>query len=166
MENARWWHLVSGALTDVGEPRPDVVMDRLRQLSPAEIVEFARLFSDVLDMAYLEPLWTAAGLIEGGCGDDGFRDFRAGLILQGRAAFSAAVDDPDSLADLPLVRRMAEGSGRLGCAALLAAPRTAYRELTGDVEAFDAAMAPPVHPPSPPRGGPRALPRLTALFPD
>ncbi|MFI5908616.1 DUF4240 domain-containing protein [Dactylosporangium sp. NPDC051541] len=94
------------------------------------------------------------------------RDFRAGLVLQGRAAFSAAVDDADSLADLPVVRRMADGAGWLGCEALLYAPRTAYRQVTGDVDAFDTAMAPYARPPAPPRGEPRDLPRLTAMFPD
>jgi hypothetical protein len=60
-------------------------------------------------------LWAAAYLIEGGC-DDGFMDFRAGLMLQGRTAFEAAVADPDSLAGLPVVQRMATtGKGRLGC---------------------------------------------------
>ncbi|XVS68245.1 DUF4240 domain-containing protein [Actinosynnema sp. CA-299493] len=31
-------------------------------------------------------------------------DFRDGLVLQGRDVFTRAVDDPDTLADLPLSR--------------------------------------------------------------
>ncbi|MFI0445410.1 DUF4240 domain-containing protein [Actinomadura sp. 6N118] len=38
-----------------------------------------RLATGVTDYAYRHPLWNAAYLIEGGCGDDGFMDFRDGL---------------------------------------------------------------------------------------
>lgn len=35
-------------------------------------------------------------------------DFRDGLILPGRDVFTRAVDDPDTLADVPVVRVMAD----------------------------------------------------------
>ena len=41
-------------------------------------------------------------MINGGCSDDGFIDFRYGLISQGRDIYEAAVKDPDSLADAPI----------------------------------------------------------------
>ena len=37
-------------------------------------------------------------MIHGGCPDDTFWDFRAGLIALGRAVFEAAIRDPDTLA--------------------------------------------------------------------
>ncbi|WP_433606358.1 DUF4240 domain-containing protein [Dactylosporangium sp. CA-139114] len=163
MEIERFWALIEGGAD-------------LTELPPDEIVAFARRYSQVLDAAYLAPLWAAAYLIEGGCGDDGFRDFRAGLMLQGRAAFEAACADPDSLADLPIVREMAAGSGWLGYEALHYAARNAYRARTGDVAAFDAALAAgrPTGPAGPARGerwdvedeaeNERRLPRLAALF--
>lgn len=40
-------------------------------------------------------------MIEGGCSDDGFRDFRAGLIALGKKVFDAALSDPDTLSSLP-----------------------------------------------------------------
>jgi Protein of unknown function (DUF4240) len=46
--------------------------------------------------------WTpllAAYVINGGCGDDSFQDFRASLIFRGRTSFRNAVTDPESLAD-------------------------------------------------------------------
>ena len=49
--------------------------------------------------SYTWELWGAAYLINGGCSDDGFDYFRAGLIALGRAAFEAGVRDADSLAD-------------------------------------------------------------------
>ena len=50
-------------------------------------------------------LWAAAYMICGGCSDDGFRDFRAWLIAQGREVFKGAVPNPDSLADHPSLGR-------------------------------------------------------------
>jgi len=38
-------------------------------------------------------------VINGGCGDDTFSDFRASLISRGREAFERALADPESLAD-------------------------------------------------------------------
>jgi hypothetical protein len=51
-----------------------------------------------MDRAYSWPLWGAAYVINGGCGDDSFSDFRASLISRGRTAFDRALNDPDSLA--------------------------------------------------------------------
>ena len=45
-------------------------------------------------------LWTAASLMCDGCSDDGFTDFRAWLIAQGKDAYMSALADPDSLAEL------------------------------------------------------------------
>ena len=46
-------------------------------------------------------MWDAAGIMkEYGCSDDGFIDFRAWLIAQGREVYFAALADPDSLADV------------------------------------------------------------------
>jgi len=43
----------------------------------------------------------AAYLIGGGCSDDGFIDFRAGLTAQGRDWYEKLAASPDSLADHP-----------------------------------------------------------------
>ncbi|MFD6293827.1 DUF4240 domain-containing protein [Streptomyces sp. NPDC060235] len=45
----------------------------------------------------------AAYLIGGGCSNDSFMDFRAGLIALGRDWYEKATADPDSLADHPAV---------------------------------------------------------------
>ena len=43
-------------------------------------------------------MWGAAYVIEDGCSDDCFRDFRNYVISLGRASYSAALRNPDSLA--------------------------------------------------------------------
>ena len=73
---------------------------RLAKLPPEEILDFVYLWSTVNCRAYRRDLWGAAYLINGGCSDDGFRDFRTWLILQGRIVYEAALADPDSLADV------------------------------------------------------------------
>jgi hypothetical protein len=55
------------------------------------------------DALYRYDLWAAAYLIGGGCSDDGFIDFRAGLIAQGRDWYHKAAASPDSLAGHPAV---------------------------------------------------------------
>src|SRR5207248_2249239 len=40
-----------------------------------------------------------AYVINGGCGDDTFSDFRASLISRGQQAFERALSDPDFLAE-------------------------------------------------------------------
>ena len=99
------------------------------------------MLTRVLDSAYRRPLWNAAYLIEGGCGDDGFMDFRAGLALLGRDVFTRAVDDPDTLADVPTVVRMGlEDTGWIGAEGLHYAARNAYERVMGETGSFDASM--------------------------
>lgn len=57
-------------------------------------------FDRAFAAAYQWLLWAAAYIIEGGCSDDGFMDFRYGLISRGRSVFERALADPDSLADV------------------------------------------------------------------
>ena len=71
--------------------------NQLEALSIADIVGFREHFDRLFDAAYRWDLWGAAYLIEGGCSDDGFTDFRYGLIALGQRTFEAALAKPDSL---------------------------------------------------------------------
>lgn len=74
----------------------------LRELPIAEIVSFQSHLDDETDRAYTWPLWAAAYIMNGGCGDDSFMDFRATLVSMGRETFEAALGDPECLADLDI----------------------------------------------------------------
>lgn len=74
----------------------------LKSLSDQELVDFIHLFQAMMARLYSWRLWAAAYVINGGCGDDSFIDFRHWLISSGRAIAEAALADPDSLADLGL----------------------------------------------------------------
>ncbi|MBO2457773.1 DUF4240 domain-containing protein [Actinomadura violacea] len=151
MDERAWWDLIEDARAAAGghaddrdspdDPLIGLVTDRLLALDGPGIVAFDAALTRVLDAAYRWPLWNAAYLIEGGCGDDGFMDFRAGLALLGREVFTRAVDDPDSLADVPTVVRMAkEDKGWIGAEGLLYAAVNAYERVIGGRESFDTAV--------------------------
>lgn len=74
----------------------------LQDLPVPEVVSYQAHFDEAIDTAYTWPLWGAAYIMNGGCSDDSFMDFRATLISMGRETFEAAVEHPDSLATLEL----------------------------------------------------------------
>lgn len=74
---------------------------RLTAMSADELVAFRRAFEERMREAYTWDLWAAAYIIGGGCSDDGFQDFRAWLVAQGRETFEAAARDAETLADYP-----------------------------------------------------------------
>jgi hypothetical protein len=71
----------------------------LRQLSCEQIRSFGSHFRDLFYQAYNWEVWAAAYIINGGCSDDGFMDFRSTLISLGRDAYSTALSDVDSLVE-------------------------------------------------------------------
>ncbi|MFG2000557.1 DUF4240 domain-containing protein [Spirillospora sp. NPDC048911] len=151
MEIDGWWGLVDGARAAVGDraddrdsaddPLPGALTAALSELEPPEIIDFYVKHVEITDSAYLYPLWNAAYLIEGGCGDDGFMDFRDGLMLLGRDTFTRAVADPDSLAELPVVASMGrDEKGWIGYESLSYLIRDAYKTARGETDSFDAAV--------------------------
>jgi uncharacterized protein DUF4240 len=109
LDDAAFWRLIaetrSAAGNDTGR-QSELLKDRLTQLSPQQVVEFARTRHRLDQRAYTWNLWGAAYVIEDGCSDDCFRDFRGYLISLGRGPYERALSNPDSLAS---VARDAEG---------------------------------------------------------
>jgi hypothetical protein len=77
----------------------DLLKAEIGRLSQADAVSFWDLFNEVDKRAYSHELWGAAYVINAGCGDDTFDDFRSSLISRGQHAFDGAVSDPESLAE-------------------------------------------------------------------
>jgi hypothetical protein len=134
-------------LDDIADPLARALTRVLAHLQPAEIAAFEVFFDHVRAEAVSPELRRAAELIEPGSRKDEawFDDFRAGLVALGRPAFEAAVRDPDSLADQPLVQQIARAAERhrLGREDLLYSAARAYSEATGqdEVTFFDAVDA-------------------------
>ncbi len=170
---------------DLTDPIAVALYGLLVQLPAERIAGFDNIFEDVRARADGPAMVAAATLIEHGLlGDDSFDDFRAGLVALGRETYEAAVANPDSLADHPLVREIASANDPrwLGREDVLFVASHAYADVTGEdaVTFFDYAES--VRDPDAPRGiedlpddaewwdidneaATRAnLPRLSALF--
>jgi len=78
----------------------ELLIQELVKFSEADLISFDGIFSELMSRAYDWNLWAAAYIINCGCSDDGFTDFRAWLIGQGQAIFEKALEDPESLVDI------------------------------------------------------------------
>jgi hypothetical protein len=95
-----FWKVIEDAYRPDAIEHFEAVMDRLGQLKWFEVVEFQAKFDEAVASANTIALWGAAHVINGGCSDDGFRDFRVWLVARGRHPYEAALRNPDSLADV------------------------------------------------------------------
>ncbi len=103
MNDTACWILVEAchatALNDM-ELKCRLVRDAVGALSEADAADFVRWFDATMARTYTWGIWGAAFVMNGGCGDDAFRDFRACLISRGEARVMQALEDPDSLAEV------------------------------------------------------------------
>lgn len=137
-----FWSIVESARTDA-RPTHEALIDRLAALTMDEILDFQMRFDEVQDAVHRWDVWAAAYLIGGGCSDDSFSDFRAGLVALGRSWFEKAAQSPDSLADHPVViEAAAQGdSDAIFYEDVGIAAGAAYdRHTDGDVDAFYEAL--------------------------
>ncbi|GGV41149.1 hypothetical protein GCM10010495_68330 [Kitasatospora herbaricolor] len=113
-----------------GDPdeQADRLVERLAQLTPDDVIDFARLFEARFQRAYRTDLWGAAHLLLEGASEDAFDYFRCWLIGQGREVFEGALQEPDDLAELvPDFDEEEDGDAEdIGYAA-----DEAYEQLTG-----------------------------------
>jgi hypothetical protein len=110
MDEAASWRLIADTRAEADHDtgrQSELLEERLSQLPAQQIVDFQRIRHALDERAYTWDLWGAAYVIEDGCSDDCFRDFRAYLISLGREPYEAAMRDPDSLA--PVVQDAEEG---------------------------------------------------------
>lgn len=106
MEIDVFWAIIesarsSAARPSAGRPFDAILTDILAARPLQDILEFYARFDELHGALYRWDVWAAAYLIGGGCSDDSFIDFRAGLIAQGRHWYEKAAASPDSLADHP-----------------------------------------------------------------
>jgi hypothetical protein len=134
MDETDFWEIVDGTRDAAGgdpEEHADLLVERLAQLDPEAVLDFARHFESRYIRAYRWDLWGAASILLDGASDDAFDFFRCWLIGQGRDVFEGALQDPDALADLLESFDADGGDGdgeELGYAA-----DEAYEQLTGSV---------------------------------
>jgi len=127
---------------DDGEAVAEALVTRLTVSSPEDILEFHEHFDQADSALDRWDVWAAAYLIGGGCSDDSFMDFRAGVVALGRDWYERVLASPDALADHPAVRRAAaeEDDEVIFAESMNYVASMAYERLTGDDDAFDEAL--------------------------
>ncbi len=98
-----FWALVAEAKEECGTDMDGEVQwlkDRLVTLGPQQAQDFHNIMCGYMELANQYGLWSAASILCDGCSDDGFTDFRAWLIAQGKEVYLSALQDPDSLAEV------------------------------------------------------------------
>ncbi|MCX4822581.1 DUF4240 domain-containing protein [Streptomyces sp. NBC_01142] len=133
MDETEFWEIIDSTRAAAeGDPEDhaELLVERLLQLDPDSVLDFARHFESRYNRAYTWDLWGAAAVLLAGASDDAFDYFRCWLIGQGREVFEGAVHEPDTLAELlEEFDEDIDGDGEeLGYAA-----DEAYEQLTGVV---------------------------------
>ena len=104
MSKDAFWALIQEAKTACGQDLDAMeghLRERLVSMGPAAAKNFHDILQTYEDLADQYGLWDAVSVIkEYGCSDDGFIDFRAWLIAQGKEVYMNALRDPDTLADI------------------------------------------------------------------
>jgi hypothetical protein len=141
MDEAQFWRLVEHTPED-SRAWVESLVETLTRSGLDEVTAFAAHLDRAFDSLYTWDLWAVAFIIDHGCSNDSFDDFRSCVIARGRTATELAVRDPtafglqyDHACDRPECDRLQFVAGQ------------AHERLTG-------AWGPPrsVPPPSRPAG--------------
>ena len=101
-------HAASGGDMD---RKCDLLRTELLRLPMEELKAFAEHFRTLYFDAYSWDLWGAAVIMDGGCSDDSFMDFRTTLISMGRKVYERALADAESLVEVDFTHPTYEGYG-------------------------------------------------------
>jgi|GEM_PF-579599 len=103
MELDKFWNIIETSNTKSPgdyEQQQEELKKELLLLNAPEIVAFNNTFKYLRGSIYNWNFWAAAYIINGGCSDDCFSDFRGWLIGRGKQIFENAIQDIESLATL------------------------------------------------------------------
>lgn len=103
METDKFWRIIetskSKSLGDY-EKQQSELKKELTKLTANEVLEFENKFRTLRGEIYTWDFWAAAYIINGGCSDDCFSDFRGWLIGQGQSIFENAIQNIETLTEL------------------------------------------------------------------
>ena len=96
-----YWQIIENSLAtaDTLEQQEQFLIHELEQLTAEDIIGFRLRTEFFMFQSYSSELWCAASIMNEGCSDDGFQNFRLWLISQGKAIYTDAMIDPDNLAN-------------------------------------------------------------------
>ncbi|MCW5824625.1 MAG: DUF4240 domain-containing protein [Cyanobacteria bacterium TGS_CYA1] len=103
-----FWNVIATMQEDADSLESHYVScrNKLKELSNAELVDFYVQLTLHKYKAFDWDLWAAAFIINCGCSDDKFIDFRIGLIYQGKKTFELVLEDPECLVDVESAQRL------------------------------------------------------------
>ena len=172
MRTDDFWAVIGRATADRPATPAEVAKRAAAELAtrdPQEIVAWARHLDKVMVASGTQDLWAAAYLINGGCSDEGFDNFRGWLIAHGREIVARSARAPDTLAEMPAVRAAAENGAIFEAEEVLSIGAEAYALATGSQ--LPAGEDQPTRPDAADLWDfddeeemQRRLPRLSALF--
>lgn len=103
METEKFWIIIetskSNSLGDY-EKQQSELENELLKLTAKDVLEFDNKFRSLRGEIYNWDFWAAAYIINGGCSDDCFSDFRGWLIGQGKSIFENAIQNIETLSEL------------------------------------------------------------------
>ncbi|WP_406392504.1 DUF4240 domain-containing protein [Streptomyces sp. NBC_00887] len=110
MDTSQFWTVIEAARSASAADKSfaETLVDELATRTKDDILRYQERFDEAREAVYRWDVWAAAYLIGGGCSDDSFMDFRAGLIGLGREWYERAAACPDVLAEHPAVTAAAE----------------------------------------------------------
>lgn len=130
MDEDVFWQLIeeSKRHSSSVEEQDEILISELSKRSPDDIAEFAVIFNRKMQESYRWDLWAIGYIINNGCSDDGFTEFRAWLICQGREFYNHALVRPEFIGD----QASAEFAGLLwACYGFDLTAPSVYEEKTG-----------------------------------
>lgn len=127
MTEDMFWEIIEAAAQDdaTADEQVAALTEQIARFKATQIKAFHKLLWQAMDTANHHDLWAMAFLVQDGCSDDAFEGFRAWLILQGRAAFDFALNDPAAFV------RTVPVSANNAAEALLQAPAIAHEWRSG-----------------------------------
>jgi hypothetical protein len=103
METEKFWKIIetskSKSLGDYEKQQSELKKELLK-LTATDILEFDNKFRTLRGEIYNWDFWASAYIINGGCSDDCFSDFRGWLIGQGKSIFENAIQNIETLSEL------------------------------------------------------------------
>jgi hypothetical protein len=116
MGKEQFWQIIDDARNKSGgkDAMLETIVKSLTKLDEPDIIRGKQIFNEYQDHAYKNKLWAAATIINNGCSDDGFLDFRSWLISQGKEVYLNALAAPDSLANVQAIQDFGAKVQRMG----------------------------------------------------
>lgn len=103
MESEKFWKIIEITKSESSgdyEKQQSLLERELSKLTAKEVLEFDNKFRTLRGEIYTWDFWAAAYIINGGCSDDCFADFRGWLIGQGKSIFESAFQNIETLSEL------------------------------------------------------------------